>query len=101
MKISPNAARNEVSAIDDDVVQVRVAAPPEKGKANRELLAFLSKLLGVKKSSLAITRGHTGRHKVISITGLGHDAVRQCLTAGLAASGVSSKQSRGRRPRPE
>ncbi len=70
VRVHPSAARNEVMGFTDGVLQVRVSAPPIKGKANKELIAVLSRLLGVGKSQIDISRGHTTRNKVIAITGL-------------------------------
>jgi uncharacterized protein (TIGR00251 family) len=57
------------------VLRVRLSAPPLRGKANRELLAFLSQLLGVSQSSLAIIKGHTSRSKVVAVSGLSQEEV--------------------------
>ena len=70
VRVQPNAGRNEVFGFKDDVLRMRIAAPPVKGKANQELITFLSDILGVRKSNLAIEKGVTGKRKVISITGL-------------------------------
>lgn len=70
LRVHPNAARNEVVGFTDGVLGVRVAAPPVKGKANQELIAYLSKLLSVSKGSIAIIKGHTSRFKVVAIDGL-------------------------------
>jgi uncharacterized protein (TIGR00251 family) len=59
----------------EGVFRVRIAAPPVRGKANRELLAFLSQLLGVSQSSLAIIKGHTSRSKVVAVGGLSQEEV--------------------------
>ena len=75
MQVRPNAIRSEVVGFADGLLQVRVAAPPVKGKANRELIAFLSQVLGVGKSSLAIVKGHTSRSKVIAIDGLSEENI--------------------------
>jgi hypothetical protein len=75
VKVTPNAGRNEITGFKDGVLQVRVAAPPEKGKANKELTDFLGKTLGVKKSSLLIIKGQTSRNKVIVIEGISGDEV--------------------------
>ncbi|MFC1903045.1 DUF167 domain-containing protein [Chloroflexota bacterium] len=80
VRVYPNATRNEVVGSIGGVLQVRVAAPPIKGKANEELIAFLSKALGVSKSSIAIVRGHTSRNKLITIAGLSQgDVMRRLL----------------------
>jgi uncharacterized protein (TIGR00251 family) len=55
------------------VLQVKIAAPPADGKANRELAVYLSRALGVGRSSLTIVKGMTSRHKVIAIDGLSQD----------------------------
>lgn len=75
LKVTPNASRNEITGLIDGVLQVKIAAPPVKGKANKELTAFLSQALGVKKSSLSIVKGQTSRNKVIAIEGLSRDDI--------------------------
>jgi len=61
------------------VLHVRVTAPPTKGKANQELVKFLSSLLGISKSNLSIERGMTGKKKTIAVRGLGRDQVFKLL----------------------
>jgi uncharacterized protein (TIGR00251 family) len=73
--VYPNAPRNQVVGLRDGVLAVKIAAPPLRGQANRELVAFLSQLLGVSKSRLAIIRGHTSRNKLISVSGLTKEEV--------------------------
>ena len=73
------AAKNEVTGITDGVWQVRVSAPPVKGKANKELIDFLSKLLDVGKSRISIIMGHTSRNKVLAIDGLSQEDITQRL----------------------
>ena len=75
LRVHPNATRNEVVTSADGVLQVKVAAPPVKGKANKELVAFLSQVLGVGKSSLTIVKGHTSRNKVITVDGLSQEEI--------------------------
>lgn len=77
--VQPNARRNEVLGFEDGVLRVRIAAPPVKGKANKELVDFLSKLLGVSKGSITIEKGLTSRRKVIAIYGLSQAKILQRL----------------------
>ncbi len=75
VKVTPNASRNEIMGFTDGVLQVRIAASPVKGKANKELTDFLSKALGLRKSSVSIVKGQTSRNKVIAIEGISRDEI--------------------------
>ena len=79
VRVYPSAARNEVVGFIGEVLQVKVAAPPVKGKANQELIAFLSKVLGISKSRIGIIRGHTNRNKVIAVDGLTREDIMKRL----------------------
>ena len=73
VRLTPNARRNEITGFTGDVLQVKIAAPPVKGKANEELINYLSKVLGIKKSNIIIVKGQTSRNKVLSIEGMSKD----------------------------
>jgi uncharacterized protein (TIGR00251 family) len=75
VKVTPNAGRNEITGWRDDVLQVKIAAAPEKGKANRELIDFLGRVLGVKKSDITIVKGETSRNKSIEIAGISREEI--------------------------
>lgn len=79
LRVHPNAARNEVVDFADGVWQVKVAAPPVKGQANKELITFLSQALGVGKGALAIIKGHTSRSKLVTIEGLSQEEISKRL----------------------
>ncbi|MDD4986129.1 MAG: DUF167 domain-containing protein [Dehalococcoidales bacterium] len=79
LRVYPRAPRNEVLGFADGVLRVRVSAPPVKGKANRELLSFLSRLLGISERALAITRGQTSRNKTVAVYGLSNQQVLERL----------------------
>ena len=66
-KIVPGSSRTAVSGILDNMIKVRVAAPPEKGKANQCLIAFLAKQLGVKKNAIEIIAGQTSPVKQVRV----------------------------------
>jgi len=80
LRVYPNANRNEVTGFTGGVLQVKVAAPPVKGKANKEMISFLSQVLGISKGSLTIIKGQTSRSKVITIDTLSQEEVIQRLS---------------------
>ena len=57
--------------MDDGALKVKVAAVPEKGKANAAAVALLAKALGVPKSAIRLVAGETARSKVVEIAGDG------------------------------
>ena len=82
LHIQPGAKRTAVAGAFGDTVKVAVSSPPVDGKANAQLLGFLSELLGLPKSALQLVSGASGRYKMVSISGLTPDAVRQKLESG-------------------
>jgi uncharacterized protein len=70
VKVTPNAGRNEITGFKEGVLHVKIGAPPDKGKANKELVDFLAERLGIRKSAISILKGDTSRSKVIAIEGV-------------------------------
>ena len=69
LRVQPHAARDEWVGPQGDCIKIRIAAPPVDAVANQRLLSFLSKRLGLSKSTLQITRGHTSREKTVLLKG--------------------------------
>jgi len=80
LHVQPGARKNEVVGYDGSVIRLKIAAPPVEGKANREVIAFLSQRLDIKKGALTIRRGLTSRDKVIAVDGLSRDEVLRRLS---------------------
>jgi uncharacterized protein (TIGR00251 family) len=80
LRVHPSAARNELAGFSEGVLRVKVAAPPVRGKANQELIAFLAQKLGLSKGDFTILKGHTSRNKLISIAGLTREELNQRLS---------------------
>jgi uncharacterized protein (TIGR00251 family) len=81
VRVQPNARCDEVLGFTDDVLKIRITAPPVTGKANKKLVEVLSECLGINKSRLSILKGETGRNKVIIIEGLGREEVLKRLSS--------------------
>lgn len=77
VRVQPNAGRSQFVRFEDGVLHLKIAAPPAKGKANRELIVFLSKLLDISRSSLSIEKGHTNRHKTLAVSGITPQALAE------------------------
>jgi uncharacterized protein (TIGR00251 family) len=67
VKVVPGASRSQVAGTRDGALLVRVAAPPEKGKANEELRDCLARALGLPKSAIELVSGASSRRKRLSL----------------------------------
>ncbi|HXR25034.1 MAG TPA: DUF167 domain-containing protein [Candidatus Binataceae bacterium] len=63
----PGAGRQRIVRADHRGLVVALNSPPERGKANEELIDFLAGLIGVPRSALAIVRGASARLKLVQI----------------------------------
>jgi uncharacterized protein (TIGR00251 family) len=66
--LQPKSSKNEIVGPYRDGVKVKITAPPVDGKANKALIQFLSKELGVPPSQVEILKGHHSREKTLSIS---------------------------------
>lgn len=79
VKVVPGSSRSQLSGWLGDALKVRVAAPPEKGKANAALVALLAKHLGLPRKSVEVVAGHTSQQKTVEIHGLSMAQVKHQL----------------------
>ena len=63
VRLSPRSAINILAGYENEVFQVRVTAPPINGAANTALIALLSDLTGVPKTTIQIVSGQSSRIK--------------------------------------
>jgi uncharacterized protein (TIGR00251 family) len=78
-KVVPGSSRTTVAGVLEDMVKVRIAAAPEKGKANQCLVTFLARQLGVKKGDVEIVSGQTRPVKQVRVTGISAAALLERL----------------------
>lgn len=64
----PGSKQNGITDITCEGVGIQIAAPPLEGEANLELIKFLSKLLGLRKSDVCLDRGSKSRTKTVVIS---------------------------------
>lgn len=75
----PGAKNNNITDISSDGVGVQINAPPTDGEANAELIKYLSKVLGLRKSDLSLDRGSRSRNKILIVhsTSLGIESITE------------------------
>ena len=67
VRAQPGARRNEIRGEQDGMLKVSVTQSPEKGKANKALIALLSKELSLRKSQLEVIAGQTSHQKQVLV----------------------------------
>jgi len=71
VKVIPKSSRTElVGVLPDGTWKVKVAAAPEKGKANRALCEFIAQKLGVAKTRVRLISGETSPLKRLRVDGV-------------------------------
>ena len=83
VRVTPGAKRNAVTAFKEGVWDIKIAAPPVGGRANEELVAFLSKKLDIRRNSLNVIKGQSSRNKLVSVSGMSQKEIARRLSAKL------------------
>ena len=81
LRVSPGARRPGIAGRHGDAWKVRVAEPPEDGRANEAVLRLLADALDVPRATVALVSGHSSRDKIVVLNGL-----EQAQTERLLAS---------------
>lgn len=85
LRVSPGASRSEIVGRHGEGWKVRVAAPPESGKANDALVELLASTLDISRSGIEILAGHGSRDKTVVVRGLGDEELAARLAAPVDA----------------
>ena len=79
VKIVAGSSRTALSGLLDGRLKIKVASAAEKGEANRCLVDFLAKRLGVKKNAVSVIAGRTKPIKRIQVLGISAETLLEKL----------------------
>ena len=68
VKVYPRSGKFSLGRVVGNALRVKVAAPPEAGRATEELLVGLAKAFGVRPTGVTLIHGAFTPQKVIRIT---------------------------------
>ena len=76
VRVIPRARKTECAGFRDEVLVVRLAAPPVEGAANEALIAFFAAALHLPRRAVHILSGERGRKKRVAIEGVTIEQIR-------------------------
>ncbi|HZG36573.1 MAG TPA: DUF167 domain-containing protein [Gaiellaceae bacterium] len=83
LRVARGATRAAVVGRHGDGWKVRVAAPPERGRANSAVLELLATALRVPRASVTLVSGAASRDKIVELAGIAPDEIdRRLASAG-------------------
>ena len=84
VRVTPRARKSEFAGVlEDGTVRIRVQEPPVEDKANRALVKFLSKVLGVRKNRIEIVAGQKGLDKIVAVEAMTAEEVENRIQGWL------------------
>jgi uncharacterized protein (TIGR00251 family) len=84
LRVAPGAVRGQIVGRHGEAWKVRVAAPPEKGRANDAVVRLLAESLSVPRDAITLVSGPGARDKVVELTGLDSAAIEERLSSAVA-----------------
>jgi uncharacterized protein len=69
VKVVPNASRDQIVGLLGDALKIKVAQPPEGGRANRAVEALLAEACGLPAKSVRVIVGETQPRKRVLLAG--------------------------------
>ena len=84
----PGAARPGLVGRYGASWKIRVAEPPEDGRANQAVVRLLAQLLGLRRRDVSIVAGHGSRDKVVAVEGLSVGELEERLASATPAGGA-------------
>jgi len=79
VRVHPRAKTNAITGELGDALKVSLTTPPVEGRANEACIEFFAKLLKVPRSSVTIASGQASRNKVIRVSGVTAQRVKDGL----------------------
>ena len=87
LRVVPGAARPGLVGRHGASWKIRVAEPPEGGRANDAVVRALAESLGLRRRNVSIVSGHGSRDKVVAVEGLSAVELEERLASAAPEGG--------------
>ncbi len=82
LRVSAGASRRRILGVHGGALKISVTTPPERGRANKDVLALVAETFGLAASDISIVAGETSPDKVVRLPLTSEEAARR-LRASL------------------
>ena len=82
VKVVPNSSASKIVEVNEEFVKIKLNSPPIEGRANKEVIELLSKVLGVPKTSIELVSGDKSKLKTLNVP-LSEEQVREKILEAL------------------
>ncbi len=97
LRVSAGASRSRLAGVHGGALKLTVSAPPEKGRANREVLRLVAEAFGVPPRSVEIVTGETSPDKVVRLPLDAREAAARWAVRSAAPATIAPRRAGGRR----
>ena len=67
VKVIPNSSVSKIVEVNEEFVKIKLNSPPIEGRANKEAINLLSKVLDVPKTSIILLNGDKNKLKTFEV----------------------------------
>ena len=79
LRVEPVGRHSAVIGRYGDRWKLRVAAAPERGRANEEVLAVIAEALDISRAAVRLVAGASSRDKIVELDGIDHEEAERRL----------------------
>lgn len=83
VKVVPNSSASKIVEVNEEFVKIKLNSPPIEGRANKEVINLLSKVLDVPKTSITLLNGDKNKLKTLEVP-LTEEQLRQKIAEALS-----------------
>jgi uncharacterized protein (TIGR00251 family) len=92
LHVQPGAGKTAVVGRHGDALKVRVAAPPEGGRANDAVVVLVAATFDVKLAQVSLVSGQSSRAKRVKVDDIAREEVVRLLELALDLAGKGGKR---------
>ena len=67
VKVIPNSSVSKIMEVTEEFVKIKLNSPPIEGRANKEVINLLSKVLDIPKTSIELVSGDKSKLKTLNV----------------------------------